>query len=110
MNKDFGIIKLIDLKLKKPVPKIYVKCFAEYTNGTIKFYKDGYTDLRGSFDYVSLNKDKVDDIKRFALIVVSNDYGYKILSTEPPVKIGREEGKAKTLVGKKWQATRATNE
>jgi hypothetical protein len=35
----------------KPVPKIYVKCFAKMKTGKTRFYKDGYTDLRGSFDY-----------------------------------------------------------
>ena len=39
-------------------------------------------------------------------MVVSKKYGYKILSTEPPVKIGRIEGKAKVLLGKKWQEKR----
>ena len=24
-------------------------------NGTVRFFKDGYTDLRGRFDYASLN-------------------------------------------------------
>ncbi len=65
VNEEFGIIKLVDPKVKKPVPKIYVKCFAKFTNGNCKFYKDGYTDLRGSFDYVSLNRDKIDNIEKF---------------------------------------------
>ena len=63
INEEFGILKLIDSKEKKPVPKLYVKVFAEFNCGSKKFYKDGYTDLRGCFDYVSLNKDKVADIK-----------------------------------------------
>ncbi len=103
LNNDFGIIKLIDMKEKKPVPKVYVKCFAKYSNGSVKFYKDGYTDLRGSFDFVSLNKDKIDDISKFSLIVVSQQFGFKMLQCDPPKKIGRVEGEAKELVGKQWQ-------
>lgn len=102
LNKEFGIIKLIEPTTIKPVPKIYVKCFAEYNNGDKKFYKDGFTDLRGSFDYVSLNKDKIDDIKKFCIFINSSEYGCNIITTEPPVKIGRVEGEAKNLVSKNW--------
>ena len=37
------------------MPKAYVKVYARLSNGTIRFFKDGYTDLRGKFDYASLN-------------------------------------------------------
>ena len=37
---------------KKPLSKVYVKVFAD-VNGTPTFYKNGYTDLRGKFDYAS---------------------------------------------------------
>ena len=39
----------------KPVSKAYVKVYARLKNGTVRFFKDGYTDLRGKFDYASLN-------------------------------------------------------
>jgi len=29
------------------------------TNNTVSFYKDGYTDIRGKFDYLSLNNSKL---------------------------------------------------
>ena len=29
--------------------------YARLNNGTVRFFKDGYTDLRGRFDYASLN-------------------------------------------------------
>ena len=32
-----------------------MKVYARLNNGTVRFYKDGYTDLRGRFDYASLN-------------------------------------------------------
>jgi hypothetical protein len=35
--------------------KAYVKVYAKLKNGTLRFFKDGYTDLRGRFDYASLN-------------------------------------------------------
>lgn len=63
LSEDFGIIKLVDKATRKPIPKIYVKCFVKYKDGSVKFYKDGYTDIRGSFDYVSLCKDTLNDVQ-----------------------------------------------
>lgn len=62
ISEEFGTVKLIDPETRKPVPRIYMKCFAKYKNGTQKFYKDGFTDIRGSFDFVSLNTDFLDEI------------------------------------------------
>lgn len=106
LNTEFGIIKLVDPVEKRPVPKVYVKCFAMYSTGP-KFYKDGYTDLRGSFDYVSLNTDKLTDINKFAVFITSKTHGSKIIHCEPPVKLGRVEGEAKKLVSAQWETVRA---
>lgn len=34
--------------------KVYVKVYAKTKSG-VKFFKDGYTDLRGKFDYASVS-------------------------------------------------------
>lgn len=102
VTKEFGILKCVDPKTNKPVPKLYAKCFAKYNTGEVKFYKDGYTDLRGSFDFVSLNTDKIDNIQSFAVMVTSPEYGSKILIESPPKKIGVAEGEAKKLISKNW--------
>lgn len=94
---------MVDKKSNKPVPKVYMKCFAKYKNGSTKFYKDGYTDIRGSFDYVSLNKDNLDDIKVFKILIHSQEHGSKIIEAEPPVKIGRVEGKATKIISQNWR-------
>jgi len=109
VSQEFGIIKCFNPENNKPVPKIYVKCFAKYNNGQIKFYKDGYTDLRGSFDYVSLNSDKIDNIDSFAMLVTSAEYGSKVLTEKPPQKIGTTEGEAKKLISKDWEQRREKN-
>ena len=80
-----------------------MKCFAKYKNGNEMFYKDGFTDIRGSFDYVSLNKDNLDDISKFRILIHSNEFGSKIIDANPPQKIGRIEGKAKELISDKWR-------
>jgi len=80
-----------------------MKTFAKYKNGTTSFYKDGFTDIRGSFDYVSLNRDKIDDIEKFRILIISNDFGSKIIETDTPQKIGVVEGTAKQLISDKWK-------
>ena len=41
----------------------------------MKFYKDGYTDLRGKFDYASVSTNELDNVKKFSLLVMSEDKG-----------------------------------
>lgn len=69
VSEEFGTVKIIDPESGKPVPRIYMKCFAKYKNGSHLFYKDGFTDIRGSFDFVSLNKDSLDDVEKFRIMI-----------------------------------------
>lgn len=41
----------------------------------IEFYKDGYTDMCGRFSYAVLSGSTVKNIKKFALLISSEDYG-----------------------------------
>ena len=52
--------------------------------GEVRFYKDGYTDLRGWFDYVSLSTDELDATEKFAILVASDEYGADIREAAPP--------------------------
>ena len=89
--ESIGEIKVMTPELK-PLPQVYVKCFCETNNGSIKFYKDGFTDLRGKFDYVSLNTDLVNEVKKFSILMVSKDYGSIIAICEPPKLIKETDG------------------
>jgi hypothetical protein len=84
--ESIGEIKVMTPELK-PMPKVYVKCFCETNSGLIKFYKDGFTDLRGKFDYISLNTDLINDVKKFSILMVSKEYGSIIVSCNPPKMI-----------------------
>jgi hypothetical protein len=50
----------------------------------VKFHKDGYTDLRGRFDYASVNTPERQPIQRFAVLVLSDDRGAVIREAAPP--------------------------
>lgn len=61
----------------------YVKVFSKTNNG-IEFYKDGYTDPRGNFDYASLSNDSLNRVLMFSLLVKHKDLGEQILEICPP--------------------------
>ena len=90
--ESIGEIKVMTPELK-PIPKVYVKCFCETNSGMIKFYKDGFTDLRGKFDYISLNTDLINEVKKFSILMVSKEYGSIIVSCNPPKMISDKDGK-----------------
>ncbi|MGY8690342.1 MAG: hypothetical protein ACKVHP_21730, partial [Verrucomicrobiales bacterium] len=68
---------------KQPLSKVYVKVYAEI-NGEPRFYKDGYTDLRGKFDYASLNTNELGQVSRFSILVISEDHGALVQEAQPP--------------------------
>ncbi|OMJ66178.1 hypothetical protein SteCoe_37075 [Stentor coeruleus] len=79
----FGVIKVMDAN-RKPRPAVYVKAFVKRKDGKVEFYKDGYTDIRGKFDYVSLNTDTLSSIDKFAILVVDDELGSLVHETSPP--------------------------
>src|SRR6185436_553697 len=54
------------------LPATYVKVYARARGGGVAFYKDGYTDLRGWFDYASISTGELDQVERFAILVCSD--------------------------------------
>jgi len=44
----------------------------------VVFYKDGYTDLRGRFDYASLNPESLKSVEKFSIFIMSDELGNKI--------------------------------
>ena len=64
----------------------YVKVYARKRGGMVGFYKDGYTDLRGWFDYASLSTTELDAVERFAILVCSDHAGAAILEAGPPAR------------------------
>jgi len=61
-----------------------VKVYARMKDGTVKFFKDGYTDLRGRFDYVSLNTNEIADVDRLSILMLSKEHGAVIREAAPP--------------------------
>ena len=68
----------------KPVDLAYTKVYARHKDGSVRFYKDGYTDLRGQFDYASLSTNDLDSVERFAILILHPELGAWIREAAPP--------------------------
>jgi len=82
-TENYGQVRVISDQ-QKPLAKVYVKVYAKLMDGSVKFHKDGHTDLRGRFDYVSVNTPERQAIERFAVLVLSEDSGALIRDVAPP--------------------------
>ena len=67
-----------------PSSAVYAKVYARMRDGTVQFYKDGYTDLRGRFDYSSLSTNALDNVERFSILVMSDEHGAVVQEAAPP--------------------------
>lgn len=52
-------------------------------NSTV-FWKDGYTDMRGRFDYASLSTRSVATVDKFSVLIMSDDGGAVVREASPP--------------------------
>merc|ERR1719436_147351 len=73
--KDIGEARVVSTEDKtngQPVRGAYCKVYSKCTDGTVQFYKDGYTDIRGRFNYRDIsNSDQMKAVK-FALLVTTD--------------------------------------
>jgi hypothetical protein len=107
VSENHGRLDVLEPGSNKGITKAYVKVFARLPGGVIRFYKDGYTDLRGRFDYASLNDNpkgqpdspqsptesgtyqaiqpsEIGSVERFALLILSDSAGAAVREVAPP--------------------------
>jgi hypothetical protein len=82
----YGQIRVQRASDRGALAATYVKVYARQRGGAVQFYKDGYTDLRGWFDYATLSTDDLDRVERFAILVCSDRSGSAILEANPPAR------------------------
>jgi len=82
--ENYGQLKVNSKATGKPCPKVYVKAYANRNDGSVCFYKDGYTDLTGRFDFTSLMTSDLDNVQRFSILVMSPEEGSAIKEAAPP--------------------------
>ena len=84
VSESYGQLQTTDLSTRRPIEGAYVKVYAKYPNGEVRFYKDGYTDLRGRFDYASVSAADAKGAVRFAILVKSDEKGATIHDVAVP--------------------------
>jgi hypothetical protein len=82
--ENYGQVRVTQGKPSAPLAKVYVKAYARMQDGNIRFYKDGYTDLRGRFDYTSLNTNELEFVEKFSLLILSDEHGAVVREAKPP--------------------------
>lgn len=85
--------------------KVYVKVFAQKSDGKSVFFKDGFTDIRGKFEYakvsgsiVSTSKTGSSNFQKFAIFACDDKLGSIIktadgnkLKSDPQMVIKKKE-------------------
>jgi hypothetical protein len=84
VSESFGQLQTTDATSHRPIATAYVKVYAKYPDGSVRFYKDGYTDVRGRFDYASVSADDAKGATRFAILVISDEKGATLHDVATP--------------------------
>ena len=84
--ESYGQLAVREPTSGRPLAKTYVKVFARLGDGRVRFHKDGYTDLRGRFDYASLSDDPNRTAVRYAVLVLDEERGAITREINPPAK------------------------
>ena len=113
LAENYGRLEARDQLANKAVAKAYVKVYARLRNGSVRYFKDGYTDLRGKFDYASLNSSQspapprplphgaqqggatgldyqmlapseLGEVERLAILLMSDTHGTLVREVAPP--------------------------
>lgn len=90
MRENYGQVAVTDAA-GKPLSKVYVKVYSRMADGRVKFHKDGYTDIRGRFDYASVSTPEPVPVQRYGVLVLSETLGATIRDAAPPA--GSEPGR-----------------
>jgi len=74
VSEEVGEVRVISTEEKSggtPVAGAYCKVYSKNSDGSVQFYKDGYTDCRGRFDFRNISTSDQKKAERFALLVTS---------------------------------------
>ncbi len=84
ISENYGSLQVTQQKTHDLLPQTYVKVYSRDRNGSVKFHKDGYTDLRGRFDFVTQSNHSLDGIEKFSILILSETNGAIIRQVDPP--------------------------
>lgn len=83
INETYGELKVTDNK-DVSLSHVYVKVFSRTKTGQVNFFRDGYTDLNGKYEYSQINSKNLSDIEKFAIFVTHDEHGSSTKECSPP--------------------------
>ncbi len=86
MMENYGQLSVRQRGVQRGYGGVYVKVYARRVDGRVRFYKDGYTDLRGRFDYASVSGDQQAGVTEFAILILSDEHGAVVREARPPTR------------------------
>ena len=86
VSEPYGRLQVRSRTDRSPVEAAYVKVYARHSDGQIKFFKDGYTDLRGQFDYATLSTGDLNTTERLAILIIDPKHGALVREAAPPTR------------------------
>lgn len=80
----FGDLQVSNRQTGAFLPQTYVKVYGQRADGSVIFVKDGYTDLRGRFDYLTQSNVALDGVQKLAVLVLNSEQGTLIRTVGMP--------------------------
>jgi hypothetical protein len=84
LSPNTGRLQVLSKEGMQPLEGSYVKVYAKMNDGSAIFFKDGYTDLRGQFDYASVSTDDLKRTVKLSILVLHDKHGASSHETDPP--------------------------
>jgi len=85
LSENYGQLRVLGTADGKPLPKAYVKVYGQSgAGGGATFIKDGYTDLRGRFEYATVSGLNINEFQKLAILVVAGDGSALVTEAAPP--------------------------
>ena len=86
INESFGELRIFNRQTQGPLSKVYVKVFGQNKKKNEFFWKDGFTDVTGKFEYANVQSKSLKKIKKFSIFVCDDESnnGSCIKEATPP--------------------------
>ncbi|KAN0027826.1 hypothetical protein ACTFIV_009650 [Dictyostelium citrinum] len=84
ITEKVGQLRVVHKQKSQPISKTYIKVYSKNKNGVVEFFKDGYTDIAGYFDYSTVSSLDISNVSKLSILVLSNQYGAVIKEAKPP--------------------------
>ncbi|KAK5583421.1 hypothetical protein RB653_005014 [Dictyostelium firmibasis] len=84
ITEKVGQLRVVHKQKSQPISKTYIKVYSKNKNGVVEFFKDGYTDIAGYFDYSTVSTLDISNVSKLSILVLSNQYGAVIKEAKPP--------------------------